>query len=220
MKQLTISEDLYKYILGVSVNEHTILKKIRNRTHELPLAVMQISPLQAKFMQMLIKMTNAKKVLEIGTFTGYSALAMALALPKDGKLVTCDLNEQWVSIAKEYWAQAEEDGAKIKLVLGEALESLDKMLSQGEEKSFDFIFIDADKGNYLNYYERALKLLADNGVIAIDNVLWSGKVIDKNDNSNQTKSIKKLNEFIHEDTRVDACIVPISDGLTLVRRRS
>ena len=177
---------------------------------------MQVAPEQAQFMQFLLRLIRAKNVLELGTFTGYSALAMSLVLPEDGQLITCDISEEWTKRAHPFWHEAKQEN-KIKLRLGPALETLYALLNEGWEQKFDFIFIDADKTNYLNYYELALKLIKPQGLIAIDNVFWDGKVIDPNETGGQTREIKKLNELIKQDQRVFVSLLPIADGLFLVQ---
>lgn len=217
MKQIALTPKLYEYILDISLREHPVLAALREETSKLPLSTMQIAPEQGQFMQFLLRMMQAKQILEIGTFTGYSALAMALALPKDGQVITCDINEEWTKIAQPFWQQAEQQH-KIQLRLGPALESLTALKEEGI--AFDFIFIDADKANYLSYYEYALQLIRPGGVIAIDNVLWDGQVIDETDNSSQTRGIKHLNAFIKTDSRVDVSLLAIADGLLLIMPKS
>ncbi|MGC1183232.1 class I SAM-dependent methyltransferase [Legionella sp.] len=217
MKQLHLSPELYAYLLDKSLREHPSLKRLRKETSTMELANMQVSPEQAQFMQFLLHLMRAKNVLELGTFTGYSALAMSLALPDDGCLITCDISEQWTKRAHLFWTEAKQDH-KIKLRLGPALDSLQALINEGWEQKFDFIFIDADKTNYINYYELALKLIQPRGIIAIDNVLWDGKVIDKQETGGQTREIRKLNELIKKDKRVFVSLLPIADGLFLVQR--
>lgn len=215
MKQPHLTSALYNYMLDVSLREHPVLCALRKETSKMQLATMQSSPEQAQFMQFLIRLIRAKKILELGTFTGYSALAMALALPDDGQLITCDINTEWTANAPQYWQQAGQD-KKIELRIGPALTTLNQLLTS-ETGSFDFIFIDADKTNYVNYYELALQLISPHGLIAIDNVFWDGKVIDANENGAQTREIRKLNELIKHDKRVDTSLLAIADGLFLVQ---
>lgn len=215
MKHLQLSPELYDYMLDKSLREHPVLSDLRKDTSTMELANMQVAPEQAQFMQFLIRIIRAEKVLEIGTFTGYSALAMSLALPDDGQLITCDISEEWTKKAHPFWRAAKQD-QKIKLRLGPAVETLYALLNEGWDHQFDFIFIDADKTNYLNYYELALKLIKPRGIIAIDNVLWDGNVINPNDTTGQTREIKKLNELIKNDQRVHISLLPIADGLFLL----
>ncbi|MDI9818532.1 MULTISPECIES: class I SAM-dependent methyltransferase [unclassified Legionella] len=219
MKHLNLTSELYDYMLDISLRENPVLQALREETSSMPLAKMQIAPEQAQFMQFLIRMIGAKKVLELGTFTGYSALAMAMALPEDGQLITCDINAEWTSKAHPFWREAKQE-KKIQLRLAPALTSLQDLLAEGYEHSFDFIFIDADKTNYLNYYELALQLINPKGVIAIDNIFWEGKVIDEQEIGGQIREIRRLNEFIKKDHRVDVSLLAIADGLFLVRPRS
>ena len=219
MKQLHLTEALYDYMLDVSLREDPILKALRDETAKMPLAMMQVAPEQAQFMQFLIRLIGARKVLELGTFTGYSALAMALALPADGELITCDINTEWTTIAKSFWHKAKQEN-KIKLALAPALDTLHHLLQEGYQHHFDFIFIDADKTNHLNYYELALQLINPRGLIAIDNILWNGKVIDRQINDGQTREIRRLNAFIKQDNRVDISLLAIADGLFLVKPKS
>ena len=218
MKHLNLTPALYDYMLDISLDEHPALQALREETAKLPLAVMQVAPEQAQFMQLLIRLMRAKNVLEIGTFTGYSALAMALALPDDGHLITCDLNKEWTNKAHPFWQQAKQ-ADKIELRLAPALETLHQLIEEGFTHSFDFIFIDADKTNYLNYYELAMQLLRPSGLIAIDNIFWEGKVIDPQEIGAQTREIRKLNEFLKMDRRVYTSLLPIADGLFLVQPR-
>ncbi|MFT4059561.1 MAG: class I SAM-dependent methyltransferase [Legionella sp.] len=218
MKQLTLTPELYDYILDKSLREHPVLASLRKATSTMELANMQISPEQAQFMQFLLRMIGAKNVLELGTFTGYSALAMALALPNEGRLITCDISEQWTKDAHKFWQEAKQDH-KIELRLGRALDSLEALVAEGWKQKFDFIFIDADKTNYVPYYEMALKLIQPKGVIAIDNVLWDGKVIDSgNEINGQTREIRRLNDLIKKDQRVFVSLLPIADGLFLIQK--
>lgn len=215
MKQLPLNPELYQYILDKSLREHPVLQALREETAKMELAQMQIAPEQGQFMQFLLKIINAQYVLELGTFTGYSALAMSLALPENGKIITCDINKNWTHNAPMYWQKAQQDH-KIELRLGPAQESMYALLNEGWQQRFDFIFIDADKTNYINYYELALKLIKPTGIIAIDNVLWDGKVIDADETGAQTREIRKLNDHIKQDERVIVSLLPIADGLFLI----
>lgn len=203
-------------MLDKSLREHPALTGLRQETSSMELAMMQVAPEQAQFMQFLLRLIGAKKVLEIGTFTGYSALAMALALPEDGQLITCDVSEEWTSKAHPFWAEAGQSN-KIKLRLGPAVETMYSLINDGLSQQFDFIFIDADKTNYINYYELALKLIKPKGLIAIDNIFWDGNVLKEEDTTAQTREIKKLNDFIKQDKRVFVSLLPIADGLFLLQ---
>lgn len=219
MRHLDLTPALYNYMLDTSLNEHPTLKALRDNTSKMALAHMQVSPEQAQFMQLLLRLINAKHVLELGTFTGYSALAMALALPEDGRVITCDINTEWTTDAPFFWQQAQQE-KKIDLRLAPALKTLQTLLDEGLAHTFDFIFIDADKTNYVNYYELALQLLKPTGLIAIDNVLWQGKVIDQLETGGQTREIRKLNALIKQDDRVYASMLPIGDGLFLIQLKN
>jgi len=219
MKQLNLTTDLYKYLQATSLDEHPVLKALRHHTSSMKLANMQISPVQGQFMQLLIRLIGAKNVLELGTFTGYSALAMALALPNNGKVITCDINTEWTDHAHPFWQQAQQEN-KIDLRIAPALESLEQLIADGYPNSFDFIFIDADKTNYSNYYEFALQLISPRGLIVIDNVLWGGKVIDPAATDGQTRGILKLNKTIKSDPRVYSSLIPLDDGLFLIQPRT
>lgn len=216
MGKQTIGLDsrLYRYFLSVTVEEPDVLKRLREETATHPLSQMQIAPEQGQFMRFLVQLIEAQKTLEIGVFTGYSSLVVALALPAHGKIVACDVDEEFTAIARRYWQQAGV-ADKIDLRLAPALETLDQLLSQGEANSFDFAFIDADKSNYDAYYEKALQLVRPGGLIAIDNVLWGGKVADPAVQDSRTQAIRDLNQKIHHDPRVLSVLVPIADGLTL-----
>ena len=214
---LGLEDNIYQYLLSVSIREPEVLKKLREETAQHPRSIMQISPEQGQFMALLVQLIGAKKTLEIGVYTGYSSLVVALALPPEGKMVACDISEEYTSIANYYW---EEAGVadKIDLRIAPAIETLDRLLAEGEADTFDFAFIDADKSNYDNYYEQALKLVRPGGLIAIDNVLWFGQVADSQVQDNRTKKIRALNEKIHQDERVSISLIPIGDGLTLARK--
>lgn len=220
MSKQTIGLDnnLYNYLLSVSLREPPILKKLREETAKHSMAMMQISPEQGQFMALLVQLIGAKKTLEVGVFTGYSSLAVALALPPDGKIIACDIDEEFTAIARRYWQEAGVTD-KIDLRIAPALETLDKLLAEGQADSFDFAFIDADKRNYENYYERALILVRPGGLIAIDNVLWSGRVAWAEEQDNRTKAIREFNQKLYRDERVTISLVPIADGLTLALKR-
>ncbi len=215
---LGLENHIYQYLLSVSIREPEVLTKLRQETAKHPRNIMQISPEQGQFMALLVQLMGAKKALEIGVFTGYSSLVVALALPPEGKMVACDVSEEYTSIARRYWEQAGV-ADKIDLRIAPAIATLDKLIAEGETDSFDFAFIDADKSSYNDYYERALKLIRPGGLIAIDNVLWSGQVADSKIQDNRTKKIRALNEKLHKDERVTLSMVPIADGLTLARRK-
>jgi predicted O-methyltransferase YrrM len=214
----TIDDQLLDYIGSVTLREPDILRRLREETSTHPHASMQISAEEGQFMGLLIHLLSARRTLEIGVFTGYSSLAVALALPDDGRIVACDISEEWTSIARRYWCEAGVE-RKIDLRLGPALKTLDDLIAQGQGGRFDFAFIDADKGNYSHYYERALVLLRPGGLIAVDNVLWDGKVIDPSMNDADTLAIRAFNESLHHDERVWLSMLPIRDGLTLACKK-
>jgi caffeoyl-CoA O-methyltransferase len=217
-RTLSMTDALYDYLLAVSSREPEILRRLREETARLPNAGMQIGPEQGQFMGLLIQLMGARRTLEVGVFTGYSSLAVALALPPDGRIVACDVSEEWTAIARHYWAEAGVAG-KIELRLGPAVETLDALLAEGQADGYDIAFIDADKENYDNYYERALRLVRPGGLIAIDNVLWSGRVADPEAQGESLAAIRALNAKLHRDERVTLSLVPIGDGLTLALRR-
>jgi predicted O-methyltransferase YrrM len=217
-RTLNLDDALYEYLIRYGVREPTGARELRERTSKLPMAMMQISPEQGALMGMLVKLIGARRAIEVGTFTGYSALCVAAALPPDGKLIACDVSAEWTSIGREYWAKAGVD-KKIELKLAPAVETLDALLSAGEAGRFDFAFIDADKSNYDAYYERILKLLRHGGLVGIDNVLWGGRVANRSANDADTEAIRALNTKLAGDSRVDVALLPIGDGLTLARKR-
>lgn len=214
-RTLQIDDRLYGYLLRNSVRETAVQRRLREETAKMRYAGMQVSPEQGQFMALLIELIGARRCLEIGTFTGYSALAVALALPDDGRVVACDVNEEYTAVARRYWQEAGVAG-KIELRLAPALETLDALRSEGA--TFDFAFIDADKGNYEKYFERALALVRPGGLIAVDNVLWDGAVADPADKSDDTLAIRAFNAARHRDARVSLSLLPIGDGLTLARK--
>jgi len=217
-RTLALTDKIYDYILDNSLREPDVLMRLRVVTADQPLARMQISPEQGQFMALLVQLIGARRTLEIGTFTGYSALAVALALPPDGRVVACDVSEEWTDIARRYWVEAGVAG-KIDLCLHPALDTLDTMLEAGEESSSDLVFIDADKTGYDAYYERSLQLLRPGGLVAIDNVLRNGRVAENDITNEADAAIRDLNAKIHSDERVNISLVPIGDGLTLAMKR-
>lgn len=217
-RTISMTDDLYGYMLETSLREAPLLKRLRDETASHPRAGMQISPEQGQFMQLLARLTGARRCIEVGVFTGYSSLAVALVLPADGKILACDVSEEFTSVARRYWKEAEVAG-KIELLLAPATETLDARLQAGEVGSYDLAFIDADKASYTQYYERILKLLRPGGLVLVDNVLWSGRMLDKDDKSEDTAAIRAFNQALHHDERVDLSMIPIGDGLTLARKR-
>ncbi len=220
MSNLTLGLDpiLQSYLLDVSLREPEVLHQLRQETAQQPMARMQIAPEQGQLMALLVQLLGAKRTLDIGVFTGYSALVVALALPPDGQVVACDVSEEYTAIARRYWQQAGV-AHKVDLRIAPALDTLDQLLVDGQAGTFDFAFIDADKSNYQNYYERSLQLVRTGGVIAIDNVLWHGDVADPSITDNRTEAIRAFNRNVHEDQRVSISMVPIADGLTLAMKR-
>lgn len=212
-KTLQMSDALHAYLLANSLRETPVQRALRAATSRMARATMQIAPEQGQFLQLLVRLLGARRILEIGTFTGYSALSMALALPRGGRIVCCDLSEEWTSIARRYWKKSGVD-KRISLRLGPALATL-----KGLRGSFDLAFIDADKTNYARYYERCLRLVRKGGIIAVDNTLWYGRVIDRRDQSADTRAVRAFNRKLHRDRRVDIALVPIGDGLTLALKR-
>ena len=213
-----VDSKVMRYIGEHSLREAALLAELRAETAKLPEAMMQVPPEQGQFLALLVQAIGAKRCLEIGTFTGYSALAVALALPDDGRLVCCDVSEAWTGMARRYWQRAGV-AAKIDLRIAPALATLDALLAAGEAGCFDFVFIDADKPNYLAYYERALKLARRGGIIAFDNTLWSGAVADPKDQSDNTRALRALNDALHGDQRVSLSMLPLGDGVTLALKR-
>ncbi len=216
-RTVKMTNKLYDYLLDASVKETDVFKRLRKATAKLPYPGMQISPDQGQFFGFLIQLIGARKALEIGTFTGYSAMAVALALPPDGKVICCDVSDEWTSIGKPFWAEAGV-ADKIDLRLGPAVETLDALIDAGESGSFDFAFIDADKTGYDDYYERSLKLVRANGLIAIDNVLWNGHVADSKHTDESTEALRAIARKVRDDDRVSACMLAVGDGVTLARK--
>ena len=217
-RTIVLNDALYEYLLSVSLREPDVLCRLREETAKMHQHNMQISPEQGQFMALLVELTGARKCLEVGTFTGYSTLSLALALPEDGQIVACDISEEFTSRAKPYWQKAGVAG-KIDLRLGPALETLDALIADGESGAFDFAFIDADKVNYQGYFQRALDLIRRGGLILVDNVLWSGAVVDPARDDEDTEAIRAFNQARAGDPRISLSLVPIGDGLTLARKR-
>ena len=214
---IQIDDKIYKYLLSVSLKEHKALKKLREVTSSMPGSRMQIAPDQGQFMGMIVKMIGAKKLLEIGTYTGYSSMVCAMSM-KSGQIITLDNDPIATEVAKRFWKEGEVDHL-IDLRLGQALDLLNQLIEEKHSSSFDFIFIDADKANYQNYYELCLELLNPNGIIIFDNVLWSGAVADLDDKSKNTIALRDLNEMLFNDQRIDLSLIPVGDGLTIVRKK-
>ncbi len=212
-KTLFMPEKVHAYLVASTLRETPVQRALRAATAKLPGGGMQIAPEQGALMQLLVHLLGAKRYLEIGTFTGYSALCVALAMPRSGRIVCCDVSREWTSIARRFWRRAGV-GAKIELRLGPALETLKTLKGR-----FDFAFIDADKENYRNYYERCLELVRRGGLIAVDNTLWYGQVVNPRDQTVDTRAIRAFNRALQRDRRVDVSLVPIGDGLTLARKR-
>ena len=217
-RSLNLDDALYQYLLDVSLRESPLLKRLREGTAQLPIARWQIAPEQGQFMALLVHISGARKILEIGTFTGYSALCMAQAMPADGRLICCDLPGEYNAIAERYWHEAGV-AERIDLRLAPALESLSALERGGQSESFDLIFIDADKANYRVYLEHALVLVRQGGLIMFDNVLWSGRVLEQSPESADTRAIQALNRGLLRDSRIDFSLLPLGDGLTLCRKR-
>jgi predicted O-methyltransferase YrrM len=215
---IPVTPELAAYIRRVSLREPDVLRSLREETASHPRVSMQISPEQGQLMALLIHTLGARRTLEIGVFTGYSSLAVALALPADGRVIACDVSEEYTSVARRYWREAGVEG-KIDLRLRPALETLNDLIALGQAGSFDFAFIDADKENYENYFERCLTLVRAGGLIAVDNVLWSGRVIDSADKDADTRAIRSFNEKLLADDRVWLSLLPIRDGLTLACKK-
>jgi caffeoyl-CoA O-methyltransferase len=216
-RRTTIDDALYDYVVAHGVREHPAQAGLREATRSLPHAGMQIGPDQGQFLGFLARLLGVRRAIEVGVFTGYSALSVALALPDDGYLLACDVSEPWTSVGKPFWAAAGV-AAKIDLRLGPAVATLDAELAAGAAGSFDFAFIDADKSSYDAYFERCLQLLRAGGLIAIDNVLWGGAVVQPGGDAD-TVALRRLNDKLHADPRIDISLLPIGDGVTLARRR-
>lgn len=216
-RSLNLSDTLYRYLLEVSLREHPVQAALREFTQGQPKSNMQIAPEQGQFMALLVKLMGARKTLEIGVYTGYSTLSVALALPPEGRIVACDIEPEYTDVAQDYWRQAEIED-KIELRLAPANQTLDELIEAGEAGSFDFAFIDADKEGYDGYYERCLALLRPGGLLAIDNTLWNGSVAQPAVDD-ATEALQALNQKVLSDERVDLSLLPIGDGLSLARKR-
>jgi caffeoyl-CoA O-methyltransferase len=217
-RTIELTDRLHDYLLDVSLREPEPLRRLREETRAMPLAGMQISPEQGQLMALLVRLLGARRCLEIGTFTGYSAMAVALALPEDGRVLCCDVSTEYGAIARRHW-QAAGLAGRIELRIAPAVETLDALLAAGSEGRFDFAFIDADKTGYDSYYERALRLLRPGGLMAIDNVLWHGSVADPAARDEDTEALRALNRKLRDDERIDLSLLPVGDGLTLARKR-
>lgn len=213
-RSLGLDDKVYRYVLEHTVREHPVLAELRAATAGMKQGGMQIGPDQGALMQLLVKLLGAKRTIEVGVFTGYSSLAVALALPADGRLVACDVSEEWTSMARSYWEKAGVAG-KIDLRLAPATQTLDALVAAGDAGRYDFAFIDADKSAYREYYERCLVLLRKGGLVAIDNTLWSGAVVREDDRSADTLAIRELNDFVANDRRVASSLLSVGDGVTL-----
>ncbi len=213
-----ISDELAAYVIKFGTREPDILSRLRDETAALPQHRMQIAPEQGAFLALLVELLGARRCIEVGTFTGYSSTAVALALPEDGQILCCDVSEEWTDVARTYWESAGVTG-KIDLRIAPAAETLDQLIAAGEEDACDFAFIDAEKAGYDGYYERLRRLVRPGGLIALDNTLWSGKVLDPDADDEDTQALQTLNAKLADDERVTLCLLPIADGVTLARRR-
>ena len=218
-RTIYLNDSLYRYLLDHSVRETAVMRKLRETTSQQETGRMQISPEQGQFMALLVELLGAKHILEIGTYTGYSALCMARAMPADGELVCCDISREWTDIARSFWREAGVE-KRISLHIAPALDTLDRLIGQDKSGSFDMAFIDADKTNYLSYYERCLKLLRNDGLLLFDNTLWGGAAADPGNQDEDTRALRELNDRLHRDERLSISLVPIGDGLTLARKRA
>ncbi len=217
-RTIKMDDEVYAYFLDISVREHDVLRRLREETQAMEHARMQIAPEQGQFMRLLVELIGARRTIEVGTFTGYSALATALALPEDGQVIACDVSEEWTSIGRRYWEEAGV-ASKIDLRIGPANDTLDALIAEGGSGEFDFMFIDADKAGYPDYYEKGLTLLRRGGLIGIDNALWGGSIADASDTGEDTEAIREIDRRVRDDDRVTSSLVPIGDGLLLARKR-
>ena len=218
-QSIGINDALYEYLLEVSLREDPLLADLRAETAGLEQRNMQIAPEQGQFMAMLARLIGARRYLEVGTFTGYSTLAVAQAMPEDSETVTCDINREWTGIAQRYWDRAGV-ASRIRLALAPALETMDGLVEEGQGEAFDLAFIDADKTGYIDYFERCLALVRTGGLVLVDNTLWDGKVADPAVRDDDTEAIRAFNRHVRDDHRIDLSLAPVGDGLTLLRKRA
>lgn len=217
-RTLSLTDDIHRYLIEHSLREAPALERLRALTAQMASRNMQIAPEQGQLLALLARLIGAKSCIEVGVFTGYSSLAVALALPEDGRIIACDVNEEWTAIARKYWREAGVDG-KIDLRLAPAANTLEALLAAGESGKFDFAFVDADKESYSTYYELLLRLIRPGGLIAVDNTLWGGALADPSRQDTSSVALRAFNDKVHADERVDLSLVPIGDGLTLARKR-
>ena len=217
-RAISMTDTLYKYLVEHSLRDHPVLRELREETAKLPKAVMQVGADQGQFLALLARLVGARRCLEIGVFTGYSSLAIAMALPEDGTILALDVSEEWTSIARRYWKKAGVDH-KIDLRLGPAMNTLDTLISLRDLGRFDMVFIDADKTSYLGYYERCIELVRRGGLIVVDNTLWSGRVADPGNKDADTIALRAFNDALHRDERIDLALLPVGDGVTLAFKR-
>jgi predicted O-methyltransferase YrrM len=217
-RTLSVTDDIHRYLVEHSVREHPLLAKLRQVTASMPNAQMQIGPEQGQFMALLARLIGARRCIEVGVFTGYSSLAVALALPEDGRIVACDVSEEWTTIARNFWREAGVQH-KVELKLQPAAKTLEELLAAGGANGYDFAFIDADKPAYGTYYELLLKLVRPGGLITVDNTLWSGDVANPAKNDANTVAMREFNDRLHRDERIDLSLLPVGDGLTLARKK-
>jgi predicted O-methyltransferase YrrM len=217
-KSIGLPDDVYDYVLAHGVREPAILARLREETAAHPMAQMQIEPLQGAIFRLLVELLDARSYVEVGTFTGYSSLAVALAMPADGRLVCCDVSEEYTSVARRYWAEAGV-ADRVDLRIGPGIDGLDALLAEGRENTFDLAFVDADKKSYPDYYERCVRLVRPGGVVALDNVLWGGEIADMAKQDRDTLALRAVNAVVRDDERVTEVLLPVADGMTLARKR-